>query len=613
MAIPDYNSDLVDITTAESGTWGEIVGYTSGGSPDIDTDYFIQGTACYTQSEGGKTGLAVSMYFDYGSDLAASITSGKTIFFWQVILAGNAMETFVNGGLRLGVGSSSADFNQWISGGKDFGRNPYGGWQNIAIDPRYTPIDYTIGTPTAVWQFFCSHPNLVTAISKGNLHGVDAIRYGRGQLTISGGTVGDGYSTFTGLSTINDNISNRWGLFALLQGSFLWKGLLLFGNESNPTEFVDSNKVISIDDTPRTYLGFNRIEFYNTGSTISWNNIAISALGTLSPGQLEVIDDVDLTFDGCSFTNMDTFIFQSGSTVTNTIFQGCKEITSGGGVFTGTKVLESTVAADSSAISWNSTNNPDGYLDDMVFNKGVNAHHAIEFGTSAPTSITLRGITFIDFNTSDNQNDSVLYVAATGGTVTIQAVECLGTITYKSAGATVVITQGVVTKITVKDIISNAIIVGARVYLKVTDGSNFPYNTSVSITSSGTVATVTHADHGLITGDLVYINGVDSTTQDVYNGSKEITVTGLSGYTYVLQASTTSPATGTPTATFVYFNDLTNASGFVTDQRTLTNDQPVTGWVRKSTTSPLYQSQPISEIVDNVIGKEITILLVSDE
>lgn len=624
MAVPSYTTDLTSgvITTAESGTWGEITGYVAGGTPAYETDYYIQGTGCYSQSTGGKTGLQVSMYFDYGSDLAASITTGKCVFFWQILTAANGMDTFGNGGLRLGIGSSVANFKMWKSGGNDFGRNPYGGWQNIAIDPRYNSStgDYTIGTPSGVWRYFGSIPNLTASIGKGSPHALDAIRYGRGQLTITGGTLGDGYATFSGLASTNDNVSNRWGLFAEQQGSYLWKGLISFGTTGQTVSFVDSNRTISIDACPRTYTGFNKMEIYNTGSTVTWSNITMSALdipsgdtGVTTNGQLEVVENADVNFDGCTFSKMDTFIFLSNSSVTNTVFSSCKEITAGGGVFTGTKILTPTVAADTSALGWNSDTNPDGYLDNMIFTKGTNAHHAIEFGTSSPTTITLRGITFSGFNTSDSQNDSVLHILRTGGTVTIQAVECSGTITYKTAGATVSISQGVVTKVIVKDIDTGNAIEDARVLLKVADSSNFPYNASVSITSSGTTATVTHANHGLKTGDKVIISGVNSTTQDPYNGVFSISATTASAYTYTIQSTVSSPASGTPVSTLAIISDITDVNGQVTDQRTFTTDQPVTGWVRKSTTSPYYKQQPISDTISSATGKEITVLLIRDE
>lgn len=65
------------------------------------------------------------------------------------------------------------------------------------------------------------------------------------------------------------------------------------------------------------------------------------------------------------------------------------------------------------------------------------------------------------------------------------------------------------------------------------------------ITRSGGVATVTTGSaHSLITGDVVYVQGA---TQTAYNGQKVVTVTGASTFTFEVDSSTTTPATGTIT------------------------------------------------------------------
>jgi hypothetical protein len=83
----------------------------------------------------------------------------------------------------------------------------------------------------------------------------------------------------------------------------------------------------------------------------------------------------------------------------------------------------------------------------MVFTKGTNAHHAIGFGTSAPTTINLSGMTFTNFNASDGQNDSTFYFADKGSdtTWTVNLSGCTGNFTYKKAraGDTVNITASV--------------------------------------------------------------------------------------------------------------------------------------------------------------------------
>jgi len=72
---------------------------------------------------------------------------------------------------------------------------------------------------------------------------------------------------------------------------------------------------------------------------------------------------------------------------------------------------------------------------------------------------------------------------------------------------------------------------------------------TVTITSSSTTATVTHTSHGFTTGDQITISGA---TQTEYNGTFTITVTGANTYTYTLPNSTSSPATGTITASWYH-------------------------------------------------------------
>jgi hypothetical protein len=229
----------------------------------------------------------------------------------------------------------------------------------------------------------------------------------------------------------------------------------------------------------------------------------------------------------------------------------------------------------------------------MVFTKGTAAHHAIGFGTTCLTSMTLRAVTFSGFNASNGSNDSALYFADKGSntTWTISLVQCVGTITYKKArsGDTVnFVIDPATFSITVKNIDTGALVLGARVLAYVTSGVNFPYQASVTITSSGTLATVAHTAHGLASNDNILISGA---VPDTYNGAFPITVTGVDAYQYTIPASATSPATGTITATMVLINSVTGASGVVSDSRTyITANQPVAGWVRKATYGPSYTS-----------------------
>ena len=304
--------------------------------------------------------------------------------------------------------------------------------------------------------------------------------------------------------------------------------------------------------------------------------------------------------------------FRAGHEFIGGVISQSGAVNSGGATFVNSFITQPTVAADASGFIWNVATDPDGYMDGMVFSKGTNAHHAIEFGTTSPTSITLRGIDFTGFSATNNANDSTFHVKRTTGTVTINVVNCSGNFGYRTDGATVVIVANPVTlEVTVLDGETQSPISGARVYVPVTNGVNWPYLASVSITGSGTTATVTHTSHGLKTNDNVVIKGAN---QDVYNGVYAITVTGTNTYTYTTNETIGgSPATGTITSTFVLINGTTNGSGVISDTRTYSNDQPIGGWARKSTSAPYYRQGAITDTVDSATGKSITLQLISDE
>lgn len=606
-----YGTDLTTLTDAESGTWVELSNYSSGGAPAADGENYIQGQDCMSQTTSTKSGLVFSIAFDYGSDASGLFSAGDVILMWQFYAVGSNLETFANGGLRMGVFDSLTVGDIWAVGGRDFGRNPYGGWMNVAIDPAGT-ADYQDGGGSAgAWRYFASLPYTLAAISKGTPHAVDAIRYGRGEIYVTG-TGGN----FTDMATYNDyndatNGYNRFGLFSYQSGSFLWKGLLSFGQSATSVTFSDSNKTILIDDTPAVYAGFNKIEVNNASSSVTLTNVSIKALGTTSPGAFEMVDNATVSMTGCLFQNMNTFVFDTNATIVSTTFNSCGVITHGGADFDSCIFQGYEGTSDTSYMVYDVAADPDGEMDNCDFTKGTASTHAITFGTSSPTTMTLRGISFSGYNASDSQTDSTLYFARTTGTVTVNLIGCSGNISYKSAGATIVLVVDPVTfLVTVKDIDTGSVIVGARVFVKVSNGTNFPYQASVSITSSGTTATVTHTSHGLSTNDWVYIIGAN---EDAYNGAYQITVTGTNTYTYTMTETASSPATGTITSTFVIFSHVTNASGQVSDSRTYTSDQLVNGWVRKADATPFYKSQPINDTVDNVNGLSLTVFLSKDE
>ena len=257
----------------------------------------------------------------------------------------------------------------------------------------------------------------------------------------------------------------------------------------------------------------------------------------------------------------------------------------------------------------------------MTFTMGATSTHAIQFGTSAPTTMTLRGITFSGYNTTTGDagtaNDAVLYFPdkGTDTTWTINAVGCNGTISYKKArsGDTVnIVADPVTVAVTVKDADTGALLTDARVLVWVTStAAGFPYQAPVTISGSGTTATVTHTAHGMSSNDSIIVEDVN---EQEYNGAYDITVTGPNTYTYNTgETVTTGTPTGSPIVTFAFISEATTGTGVVTDSRVVSTNQPIAYRVRKATTSPRYKQAAGTDTVSSTTGLSFTANLVLDE
>jgi len=477
-------------------------------------------------------------------------------------------------------------------------------------DEQIRFADALTGSPSTTRQYFGGGAVVPgpSVPSKGNPFGIDSPRFGRCDARISGGETSN-YATFAGYAAVNDATTARYGLIQAVDGGYLWQGLLTLGY-GGPVDFRDSNTLILIADTQKVYSDFNKIEIKGPTSRVDWTSISFLALGTASKGRLEVVENADVNILGCTFTDMDTFKFLGSSSVQDSTFRRCGQITAPGTVMTGTSVDSYTGAADTSAVVWNVDINPDGYLDDMIFTKGSLAHHAIEMGTTSPTTMTLRGLTFAGFNSSNGQNDSVLHIKRDSGAVTINAINCTGTVSYKSAGAAVTVEVDPVDLfVHVQDIDTSADISGATVLVTVTSGvGGYPYNEGVTITRSVSTATVTHTAHGLITNDYVVIAGASGPE---YNGVFQITRINDDSYSYTVSGTPDTPDSGT--STFAVISGTTDVDGNISNSKSYSADQPITGKVRKATGGALYVTAPISGEIDSISGLSLTVQLVPDE
>ena len=190
--------------------------------------------------------------------------------------------------------------------------------------------------------------------------------------------------------------------------------------------------------------------FVLTGSTISTGGPSVKM--DMSGGNINT-----LTFDTVVFAALRGVILfsanadASGHTVNNCTFQACGKITvgavdfqnnvvsnsvatdnavtnTGGADMTGCTISGYEGTADTGALFYNVAADPDGELDDMTFVKGTASTHAIAFGSSTPTTMTLRRIAFSGYTNTIGSTAAPLLLPDTGSDVTwtINAVGCTG-------------------------------------------------------------------------------------------------------------------------------------------------------------------------------------------
>lgn len=313
------------------------------------------------------------------------------------------------------------------------------------------------------------------------------------------------------------------------------------------------------------------------------------------------------TFNGMTFSSC-LSINASGCSLTNCTISKVPSSSNSFTVTSTSSISNSNidVTGVSSGNYWCSVGNP-SIFSNCTFTGSSTSGHALRLTTTGSYSIS--GLVFNGFG-SDGTNSAAIFNDS-GGSITLTILSGGSTPTVRNgAGASTTIVSGAVNvSVAVKNT-SNQAIQNARVLLKAASGGPFPFEATVTITRSGSTATVTHTSHGMSTNDKVLIKGAD---QQEYNGVFTITKIDNNSYSYTVSGTPASPATGTIKATFVCLSGLTDINGQISMSRVFPSNQPVSGWARKSSSSPYYKEGVISGTVDSSLGFSSTVVLIPDE
>lgn len=550
--------------------------------------------APYDFSSGGpEEGFHIIMWFNTKSPLNATagfrilVGDGTNQGEWNVVPRG-----FYKGGF----------ITQVVDTGRDFDSLPAGSWALAGNPAQLTAVSEmggTIQTPASIMGNF-------------NNFQLDQMTIGLG-VRADGGTVGTP-NTFETVRSADED-TNFWGWWSSSQGSVVGKGKLFIGPETGSTTSVFNSvaeKVVFADE--RVAVGFYELSMRGAGTDVSFDLISIAAANSANARWSLTADSTLNSFSDTNgvWSGGDVLTLGSMATLNGTTLIDCSLVSQLGATLTGIGVLDPDVVNGEWAIEIDNIGN----LTDSDFeSNGVG--HALRYRPSGagPFNVNLSGCQFSGYAASDGSTgDEAILIdpVTTSADITLNIVGGGNRPSIMEAsgytGTFEIVVSPVTLTITAEDSSDGSVVQGAQVL--VLAGTDFLGGTSVSITRSGSTATVTHTSHGFETGNKVRIRGAD---QPEYNGLFEITVTGANTYTYTVSGTPVSPATGSPVSALVIIDAATDVNGEVSDTRSWGSNQPFVGRVKRGSTVPTYKIQPVSGTIDSANGASVKAPLTSDD
>lgn len=386
---------------------------------------------------------------------------------------------------------------------------------------------------------------------------------------------------------------------------------LQFGNGGTNTLVADFSK--SAFEFPQQYTLSGKEVWYNSIDNVVGCTIYLGANDTLdlrgtvfsSPSKFHFGFNAShslsstLYTEGMQLIGVGTFTPIAGETFNSVTFKSCDPVD-----MTGTGMILNNPTFDSCAGDYALSVSSSTQLDNIT--DGIISNNTVGIKITAAGTYTISGTTFTNNDYSiENSSAGVVTIYVTDGS-NLGASDYINT----GGGSTTIISGA--TSITVTAVREDGTPVeNARVLLKASDGTGpFPFEESVTITRSGTTATVSHTGHGMDDNDFVVIDGAD---QPEYDGVKQITYVDANSYSFTVSGSPASPATGTIISTFAALYGLTDVNGEITTSRVYGSNQPVIGWARKSTSSPYLKEGILTGTINSTSGYSNNAVMVSDE
>lgn len=548
-------------------------------------------TAPYNFASGGSEfGYHIIMWFNTKTPIDA--TTGLTVIVgdgtnrarWNVLGSG-----FYKGGFITRVISTSADFNTISTGAWTLTGNP------VQLN-NITQMGGGFTTTTSIM---------------GNFNNVqlDQITIGLG-LRVDAGTVTTP-NTFETVRVVDED-TEFYGWWSSSNGAFIGKGKLFIGPQTGTATsvFTDENFSVVFSDS-LVAVGFYEINMRGTNTDVTWTLGNITAANPTNAKWNLTVDSTTKSFSVINnvWSGADILTLNANSSLVGTTI-----INSNSLITNGASLTEITALSPSDT-EFVVTNDLEEMLDCSFDSSGTG--HAIQLNSLGTGQMSWRNF-LSGYATNDGSTgNEAIFVNVASGNLTINIIAGYDTPSIRTAGAVITkVVAPVTTTLTVIDVDTSLPIQNARVFLRSTTNNNYFSNvTPTSVVSDGGVpntVTVTHSGSNIdiVAGDLVLIRGAD---QEEYNGTFSVVNGGSTSYTYEISGTPTSPATGAITHTHVYFNNITDANGEISDTRSLVANEPVSGRVRRATNGTYYKSSPVSATINQSNGLSLRVNLIPDE
>jgi hypothetical protein len=443
----------VDATTGWTSTDGPTV-FTTGPTP-------IEATGCLGLQASSSIQNA---YIAITSD---DYSGGGSLFVWMTNRA--AFDTTVNGGFGIQVGDGTNRIAYHVGGSDGTGfRHEIGpvNWANFQIDLANKPANFTAiaGTEAslneaAITQVGVYFETIAKSVGGADNCFWDIIRFADNGVGIEiyGGTSGvpEDWEQIT-VEDRNESTLRAHGIIRLVgAGAYSMQGNISIGDATGTADTY-------INSTGETFLWESRGQSVNNyyrfnavGNTTGKTDINFDSCVLTCPtsGSIDVSDANVSAFDirDTVITGFNNGILTGGSSNvwTGNTFALCGQIETTGTDLQNCTYITYRGLTNTSYLYWNTTTNPSGLIDGSQFTMAGTPTHAIEFPTGMTNqTINIVDCNFTNYSVSNAQNDSVFNVLATTGTLTISVSGGSGTISYKTAGATVVVSNDVTVTLT---------------------------------------------------------------------------------------------------------------------------------------------------------------------